>query len=164
MVQDFLRAQREGREGPGSGGALLQGLRLFLTQAKSFLLECGELQPPIETLLPDEEKDFALEKALYRCVLKPLKPQVDAALRALHAQDGSTQLMADSLQRAREGALERFGVRVGVPDARGVERVRQKLALMPRAYSPVDKVVLLLQACKCVYRAMRTLPGECHPL
>ncbi|XP_066575013.1 ras and Rab interactor 2 [Amia ocellicauda] len=160
LVQDFLRRQREAREGQESSAAMLQGLRLFLSEARNFLLESGELEPPIETLVPDEERDFTLEKALYRCVLKPLKPQIDTTLRTLHTRDGSTQLMADSLRRAQDGALARFGVRVGVPDAQGLERVRQKLGLMQRAYSPVDKVVLLLQACKCVYKAMRGVPGQ----
>ena len=51
-------------------------------------------------------------------------------------------------------------VQVGVPDARGVERVRQKLALMQRTHSPIDKVLLLLQVCKCVHKAMGSLHGE----
>lgn len=36
--------------------AVLQGLRCFLSQAKSFLLDSGELSPPLETLVPDNEK------------------------------------------------------------------------------------------------------------
>uniref|UniRef100_A0AAZ1XNE3 Uncharacterized protein n=1 Tax=Oreochromis aureus TaxID=47969 RepID=A0AAZ1XNE3_OREAU len=94
MVQDFLLEQRE----------LLQGLRLFLSQAKCCLLDSGELEPPIETL--------------------------------------------------------RLSVRTGVPDSREVERVKQKLVLMQRTHSPIDKVLLLLQVCKCVHKAMGSLHGE----
>ncbi|KAL4658682.1 ras and Rab interactor 2-like [Arapaima gigas] len=162
LVQDFLRRQQEELKparSPASSVAILQALRLFLSQAKDFLLDCGELEPPIETLVPENEKDLALEKAMFGCVLKPLKAQLDQTLLALHAQDGSTQQMVESLHASQERTLERFGVCVGVPDAHGIERVRQKLVLMQRAYSPIDKVVLLLQVCKCVYKAMGS-PGQ----
>ncbi|KAJ8405846.1 hypothetical protein AAFF_G00312830 [Aldrovandia affinis] len=162
LVQDFLRQQREGlkTQSYATPVHLLQGLRHFLSEAKHFVLDCGELEPPIETLLPEKETDQALEKAMFRCVLKPLKAQVDLALRSLHKQDGSTQLMSDGLHAAQEGALQRFGVRVGVPDAQGMEKVRQKLVLLQRAYSPIDKVLLLLQVCKCIYTSMKTDPGK----
>lgn len=58
LVQDFLRQQREALKPHGLTSAvqLLQDLRLFMNQAKAFLQECGELEPPIETLLPENEK------------------------------------------------------------------------------------------------------------
>lgn len=58
LVQDFLRDQREALKPQcrTSTIELLQGLRLFINQAKVFLLECGELEPPIETLVPEDEK------------------------------------------------------------------------------------------------------------
>ncbi|XP_036404799.1 ras and Rab interactor 2-like [Megalops cyprinoides] len=160
LVQDFLQQQREELRAAASAVELLQGLRRFLSQAKGFLLDCGELEPPIETLVPENEKDLALEKAMFGCVLKPLKVQLDQALLSLHTQDGSTQRLADSLRSSQEGALERFGVRGSVPDARDVERVRQKLGLMQRTHSPIDKVLLLLQSCKYIYKAMGPPPGK----
>ncbi|XP_019899093.1 ras and Rab interactor 3 isoform X2 [Esox lucius] len=165
LVQDFLEIQREelrdilaqAASSPSSSmsttsvGVLL-GLRRFLSQAKSFLLDSGELSPPLETLVPDNEKDLALEKALFGCVLKPLKALLGQVLLSLHKQDGTTQRLACSLLACQPGALERLGVRVGVPDARGLERVKQKLALMQRTHSPIDKVLLLLQVCKEVQK------------
>lgn len=67
MVQDFLLEQREVLKSLASSSAssslsrvtsvqLLQGLRLFLSQAKCCLLDSGELEPPIETLVPETEK------------------------------------------------------------------------------------------------------------
>lgn len=58
LVQDFLRQQREALKPQclNSPVQLLQDLRLFISQAKAFLLECGELEPPIETLLTENEK------------------------------------------------------------------------------------------------------------
>ncbi|XP_073680620.1 ras and Rab interactor 1 [Garra rufa] len=163
LVQDFLRQQREALKPHclTSAVQLLQNLRLFINQAKAFLLECGELEPPIETLLTENEKDQALEKAMFRCVLKPLKPQIDAALRTLHNQDGSFQRMIDSLQRAKGASPQKlFGVQVGVPDAQGIEKIKHKLTLMQRAYSPIDKVLLLLQICKLIYKAMKNKSGQ----
>ncbi|KAJ8405389.1 hypothetical protein AAFF_G00318620 [Aldrovandia affinis] len=162
LVQDFLQQQWEelGPKGRVSAVALLQDLRRFLSQAKCFLIDSGELEPPIETLVPENEKDLALEKAMFGCILKPLKAQLDQALLSLHAQDGSTQRLANSLQSSQEGPLERFGVHVGVPDARGLERLRQKLVLMQRTHSPIDKVLLLLQVCKCIYKAMGPPSGK----
>lgn len=58
LIQDFLREQREALKPQclTTTVELLQGLRLFINQAKVFLLECGELEPPIETLVPEDEK------------------------------------------------------------------------------------------------------------
>uniref|UniRef100_A0A672LLQ3 Ras and Rab interactor 2-like n=2 Tax=Sinocyclocheilus grahami TaxID=75366 RepID=A0A672LLQ3_SINGR len=163
LVQDFLRQQRDALKPHclTSAVQLLQDLRLFINQAKDFLLECDELEPPIETLLTENEKDQALEKAMFRCVLKPLKPQIDAALRTLHKQDGSFQRMMDSLQRAKGASPQKlFGVQVGVPDAQGIEKIKHKLTLMQRAYSPIDKVLLLLQICKLIYKTMKNKSGQ----
>ncbi|TRY54138.1 hypothetical protein DNTS_034823 [Danionella cerebrum] len=163
LVQDFLRQQREALKPHclTSAVQLLQDLRLFLNQAKEFLLDCGELEPPIETLLTENEKDQVLEKALFRSVLKPLKPQIDAALLALHSLDGSLQSMKDSIERAKRASPQSlFGVQVGVPDVQGIEKIKHKLILMRRAYSPIDKVLLLLQICKLIYKAMKNKSGQ----
>ncbi|XP_072517720.1 ras and Rab interactor 2 [Salminus brasiliensis] len=159
LVQDFLRDQREALKPQSLTSAveLLQGLRLFISQAKVFLLECGELEPPIETLVPEDEKDQTLEKALFRCVLKPLKAQICAALHTLHERDGSLKSMSESMRRARENLPhDLFGVQVPVPDTQGIEKIKRKLSLMKCAYSPIDKVHLLLQICKLIYKAMKS--------
>lgn len=66
MVQDFLLEQREVLKSLAASSSssssrvtsvqLLQSLRLFLSQAKCFLLDSRELEPPIETLVPENEK------------------------------------------------------------------------------------------------------------
>ncbi|KAK2899920.1 ras and Rab interactor 2 isoform X2 [Channa argus] len=175
MVQDFLLEQREVLKSLTSSSSsssssstssatsvqLLQGLRIFLSQAKCCLLDSGELEPPIETLVPENEKDLALERAMFSCVLRPLKSHLEKALVRLHNQDGSSQCLTQNLLRLKgDAAMERLGVRTGVPDSRGVERVKQKLVLMQRTHSPIDKVLLLLQVCKCVHKAMGSLQGQ----
>jgi len=67
MAQDFLLEQKQVLKSLTSSSSsfsssrvtsvqLLQGLRLFLSQAKCCLLDSGELEPPIETLVPENEK------------------------------------------------------------------------------------------------------------
>lgn len=105
--------------------------------------------------------DLALERAMFSCVLRPLRAHLNRALSELHSRDGSTQRLVQNLLRLKgDAAMERLGVRTGVPDSREVERVKQKLALMQRTHSPIDKVLLLLQVCKCVHKSMGTLHGE----
>uniref|UniRef100_A0A3Q2XXV3 Si:ch211-168d1.3 n=1 Tax=Hippocampus comes TaxID=109280 RepID=A0A3Q2XXV3_HIPCM len=156
MVQDFLSV---------TSVQLLQGVRLFLSQAKRCLLESGELEPPIETLVPENEREVALERAMFSCVLRPLRAHLDKALVTLHRRDESSRRLSRSLSRLRgEGAAERLGLRAGVPDGRQVGEVKRKLALMRRAHSPVDKLLLLLQVCKCVQKALGAPLGERRPL
>uniref|UniRef100_A0A4W4DWA8 VPS9 domain-containing protein n=1 Tax=Electrophorus electricus TaxID=8005 RepID=A0A4W4DWA8_ELEEL len=163
LVQDFLRQQREVLKPQflTSSVELLQGMRIFISQAKVFLLECGELEPPIDMLVPEDEKDQTLEKALFRCVLKPLKRQIDEALHVLHERDGCSKRIAESMQRARKASpCDLFGVQVTVPDTQGIDKLRRKMSLVRRAYSPIDKLHLLLQICKLIYKAMKNNAGQ----
>lgn len=98
---------------------------------------------------------------MFSCVLRPLRTHLNRALVELHRRDGSTQRLVQNLLRLKgDAAMECLGVRTGVPDSREVERVKQKLVLMQRTHSPIDKVLLLLQVCKCVHKSMGTLHGE----
>lgn len=98
---------------------------------------------------------------MFSCVLRPLRSSLEKALIALHNQDGSSQRLTQNMLRLKgDAAMERLGVQTGVPDSREVERVKQKMVLMQRTHSPIDKVLLLLQVCKCVHKAMGTLHGE----
>lgn len=98
---------------------------------------------------------------MFSCVLRPLRSKLDKALTALHDHDGSLQRLTQNLVHLKGDATsERLGVRTGVPDSREVERVKRKMVLMQRTHSPIDKVLLLLQMCKCVHKAMGSLHGE----
>ena len=103
-----------------------------------------------------------MERAMFSSVLRPLKKLLDNTLVALHRLDGSSQRLAQDLLRVKGGGLERLGIRApsGAAYDREVERVRQKLGMMQRSHSPIDKVLLLLQACKCVHKAMGSLHRE----
>uniref|UniRef100_A0A8B9KDN5 Ras and Rab interactor 1a n=1 Tax=Astyanax mexicanus TaxID=7994 RepID=A0A8B9KDN5_ASTMX len=108
-------------------------------------------------VIREKDSNQTLEKALFRCILKPLKAQISAALHTLHERDGSSKRMSESMRRARENSpRDLFGVQVSVPDTQGIEKIKQKLSLMKSAYSPIDKVHLLLQICKLIYKAMKS--------
>lgn len=60
LVQDYLSYMSEGAgtqawQGYASGLELLQTLRQFITQMKSYLRQSSELEPPIESLIPEDQ-------------------------------------------------------------------------------------------------------------
>lgn len=60
LVQDYLSYMGEGAgtqawQGYASGLELLQTLRQFITQMKSYLRQSSELEPPIESLIPEDQ-------------------------------------------------------------------------------------------------------------
>nr|XP_006002526.1 PREDICTED: ras and Rab interactor 1 [Latimeria chalumnae] len=160
LVQDFLTLTREQKDTLSSSTDLLQTIRQFMTQMKSYLLQSSELELPIETLIPMDEQDFVLEKAMHRCILKPLKSHIDSCMKASATRDGSLQLLSSNLQLARESGPAGLELRVGMPAAAEMEKIKQKFVLMQKSFSPTDKVVLLLQACKKIYSAMKGNSGR----
>lgn len=60
LVQDYLSFLQEGGgcqawQCHASGLELLQTLRHFITQMKSYLRQSSELDPPIESLIPEDQ-------------------------------------------------------------------------------------------------------------
>lgn len=59
LVQDYLsylsESAAQGWQGYDSGLDLLQTLRQFITQMKSYLRQSSEMEPPIETLIPEDQ-------------------------------------------------------------------------------------------------------------
>lgn len=59
LVQDYVAYMGEGGGatllGSASGPELLQTLRQFITQMKSYLRQSSELQPPIDSLIPEDQ-------------------------------------------------------------------------------------------------------------
>uniref|UniRef100_S4RNL2 Ras and Rab interactor 2 n=1 Tax=Petromyzon marinus TaxID=7757 RepID=S4RNL2_PETMA len=154
LLQDYITFIQENGNNYQSSSDMLQAVRQLLNQLKAYLLHTHELDPPIESLIPDSDIDAVVEKALHKCLLKPLKGQVDAWMRDFRSVDGSARRLRENLQLARESSLADFGAGGGVPDAACLERIRVTLARMHATYSPSKKVLLLLKACKFIYDAM----------
>uniref|UniRef100_A0A671NSH8 Ras and Rab interactor 2-like n=2 Tax=Sinocyclocheilus anshuiensis TaxID=1608454 RepID=A0A671NSH8_9TELE len=55
LVQDYVSFLQENCGCHTSGLDLLQTLRQFMTQMKSYLLQSSELDPPIESLIPEDQ-------------------------------------------------------------------------------------------------------------
>uniref|UniRef100_A0A8C8RBM8 Ras and Rab interactor 1 n=1 Tax=Pelusios castaneus TaxID=367368 RepID=A0A8C8RBM8_9SAUR len=163
-VQDFLTLMRGGWGEWQSSHELLSPIRAFLTHTKAQLLQSPALELPSPTLLPDHRLDAVLERALHRCVLKPLKPVLASRLRRLHVADGSLGRLRENLRLVRERGSGAFLVQATLPGPADTQRARRKLLQLLRAYSPSTQVTLLLQACKGIYRAMGAAPDEFLPV
>ncbi|XP_027711875.1 ras and Rab interactor 1 [Vombatus ursinus] len=148
LVQDLLTQVRAGPE-PRE----LQKVREVLSQAQTLLV--AELAQ--EKLLAGGR---VIEKSLHRSVLKPLRPVLLARLRLRLAKDGSLGRLTQGLQLARAQGPAAFGSCLSLPSPSEMERIRQKLLKLLRGYSPTAKVTRLLQACKLLYRALRSWAGE----
>lgn len=55
LVQDYVSFMQENSSCHESGLELLQTVRQFMTQMKSYLLQSSELNPPIESLIPEDQ-------------------------------------------------------------------------------------------------------------
>ncbi|XP_078516945.1 ras and Rab interactor 1 isoform X2 [Lissotriton helveticus] len=154
MVQDFLTLVRSRQKVPQPCKATLQMVRQFMSQMKNCLLDGSELNLNLQTMLPEEDQDGVMEKAMYRCILKPLKRYLDCRLRKAFTKDGCLQQLRENLALVRQRGPQAFDVRSGLPTPQEVEKIRHKLVKMQKAYSPTDKVIILLQACKLMYNSM----------
>uniref|UniRef100_A0A9J8BPF0 Ras and Rab interactor 2a n=1 Tax=Cyprinus carpio carpio TaxID=630221 RepID=A0A9J8BPF0_CYPCA len=163
LVQDYVSFLQENRGCHTSGLDLLQTLRQFMTQMKSYLLQSSELNPPIESLIPEDQIDQVMEKAMHKCVLKPLKPVIEAALRDFQVSSGTWQQLKENLVLAKAKQPQEMGVDGALPpDAVAIEKIRHKFHNMCKMYSPEKKVSLLLSVCKLIYTIMESNSGRMY--
>uniref|UniRef100_H3D7A3 Ras and Rab interactor 2 n=1 Tax=Tetraodon nigroviridis TaxID=99883 RepID=H3D7A3_TETNG len=160
LVQDYLSYTEQAWHSHATGLELLQTLRQFITQMKSYLTQSSELQPPIESLIPEEQIDTVLEKAMHKCVLKPLKAVVSTALRVLE-RSGEWRELRENLALAKARQPQELGVTVPLPPhPMAIEKVRQKFHTMIKLYSPEKKVHMLLKVCRLIYTIMEDNSGR----
>uniref|UniRef100_A0A8C2GGQ2 Ras and Rab interactor 2 n=1 Tax=Cyprinus carpio TaxID=7962 RepID=A0A8C2GGQ2_CYPCA len=163
LVQDYVSFLQENCGCHTSGLDLLQTLRQFMTQMKSYLLQSSELDPPIESLIPEDQIDQVLEKAMHKCVLKPLKPVIEVALRDFQVSSGTWQQLKENLVLAKAKQPQEMGVDGALPpDPVAIEKIRHKFHNMCKMYSPEKKVSLLLSVCKLIYTIMESNSGRMY--
>lgn len=168
LVQDYLSYMGEAAgtqawQGYASGLELLQTLRQFITQMKSYLRQSSELEPPIESLIPEDQIDGVLEKAMHKCVLKPLKPVVSVALKEFQVRSGEWQELKENLSLAKARQPQEMGVADTLPpDPMAIEKIRHKFHTMCKLYSPEKKVSMLLRVCKLIYTIMEDNSGRLY--
>uniref|UniRef100_G3PJM3 Ras and Rab interactor 2 n=1 Tax=Gasterosteus aculeatus TaxID=69293 RepID=G3PJM3_GASAC len=168
LVQDYLSYMGEGAgtqawQGYASGLELLQTLRQFITQMKSYLRQSSELEPPIESLIPEDQIDGVLEKAMHKCVLKTLKPVVSAALQEFQVRSGEWRQLKENLSLAKARQPQEMGVAdTPPPDPTAIEKIKHKFHTMSKLYSPEKKVTMLLRVCKLIYTIMEDNSGRLY--
>ncbi|XP_077381078.1 ras and Rab interactor 2-like isoform X1 [Festucalex cinctus] len=163
LVQDYISFVQENRGCHTSGEDFLQTLRQFMTQMKAYLCQSSELDPPIESLIPEDVIEQVLEKAMHKCVLKPLKTFIDVALHDFQVNSGDWQQMKENLALAKSKRPQELGVDGAIPpDPVAIEKIRQKFLSMRKMYSPEKKVSLLLRVCKLIYTIMQDNSGRMY--
>ncbi|XP_026528326.1 ras and Rab interactor 2 isoform X2 [Notechis scutatus] len=162
LVQDYISFLQENKECHVSSTDMLQTIRQFMTQVKSYLSQSSELDPPIESLIPEDQIDVVLEKAMHKCILKPLKDHIEMMLKEFHTADGSWKQLKENLQLVRQRNPQELGVFVPTPDFVDVEKIKVKFMAMQKMYSPEKKVMLLLRVCKLIYTAMENNSGRMY--
>ncbi|XP_069545934.1 ras and Rab interactor 2-like isoform X1 [Brachyistius frenatus] len=168
LVQDYLSYMGEGAgtqpwQGYTCGMELLQTLRQFITQMKSYLRQSSEMNPPIESLIPEDQIDHVLEKAMHKCVLKPLKSVVTAALQEFQVRNGAWQELKENLSLAKARQPQEMGVADALPpDPVAIEKIKHKFHTMCKLYSPDKKVTMLLRVCKLIYTVMEDNSGRLY--
>ncbi|XP_060782037.1 ras and Rab interactor 2 isoform X2 [Neoarius graeffei] len=163
LVQDYVSFMQENCSCHESGLELLQTVRQFMTQMKSYLLQSSELNPPIESLIPEDQIDQVLEKAMHKCILKPLKPVVEVALHNFQVSSGVWQQLKENLALAKTKQPQEMGVDGAMPpDPVAIEKIRHKFHNMSKMYSPEKKVSLLLRVCKLIYTIMEDNSGRMY--
>ncbi|XP_059185643.1 LOW QUALITY PROTEIN: ras and Rab interactor 2-like [Centropristis striata] len=163
LVQDYISFVQENRGCHTSGMDFLQTLRQFMTQMKAYLRQSSELDPPIESLIPEDQIDQVLEKAMHKCVLKPLKSVIEVALHDFQVSSGALQQLRENLALAKAKRPQELGVDGAVPpDPEAIEKIRHKFVNMRKMYSPEKKVSLLLRVCKLIYTIMQDNSGRMY--
>ncbi|XP_004940217.2 ras and Rab interactor 2 isoform X2 [Gallus gallus] len=162
LVQDYISFLQENKECHVSSTDMLQTVRQFMTQVKNYLSQSSELDPPIESLIPEDQIDVVLEKAMHKCILKPLKGHIEAMLKEFHTADGSWKQLKENLQLVRQRNPQELGVFVPTPDFVDVEKIKVKFMTMQKMYSPEKKVMLLLRVCKLIYTVMENNSGRLY--
>uniref|UniRef100_A0A8C5MES2 Ras and Rab interactor 2 n=1 Tax=Leptobrachium leishanense TaxID=445787 RepID=A0A8C5MES2_9ANUR len=162
LVQDYISFVQENRECHVSSTDMLLTIRQFMTQVKNYLSQSSELDPPIESLIPEDQIDSVLEKAMLKCILKPLKTHIDMMLKEFRMKSGSWKELKENLLLVRERTPQELGVLTPTPDAVDVEKIKVKLLTMQKMYSPEKKVMLLLRVCKLIYVCMENNSGRMY--
>uniref|UniRef100_A0A6I8SN63 Ras and Rab interactor 2 n=1 Tax=Xenopus tropicalis TaxID=8364 RepID=A0A6I8SN63_XENTR len=162
LVQDYISFLQENKECHVSSTDMLHTIRQFMTQVKNYLAQSSELDPPIESLIPEDQIDVVLEKAMHKCILKPLKSHIESMLKEFRVADGSWRQLKENLQLVRQRSPQELGVLTPTPESMDIEKMRIKFLNMQKMYSPERKVMLLLRVCKLIYTCMENNSGRMY--
>ncbi|CAG05148.1 unnamed protein product, partial [Tetraodon nigroviridis] len=182
LVQDYLSYTEQAWHSHATGLELLQTLRQFITQMKSYLTQSSELQPPIESLIPEEQigPDACLcpdhgsdgsfwwglryrpgESHAQVCPQAPQGCGQHGPACAGKVRSGEWRELRENLALAKARQPQELGVTVPLPPhPMAIEKVRQKFHTMIKLYSPEKKVHMLLKVCRLIYTIMEDNSGR----
>ncbi|XP_071974024.1 ras and Rab interactor 1 [Engystomops pustulosus] len=177
-LQAFLQkdivnpTENKNEEGGKIYQRMLKEVRAFMDRMKHLIRESAEVHMEALTL---DEQERVLEKSLHRLILKPLKPYLVSEIQKGMEENGELERLGRNMQAVKRDGPSLLGVKLKAPVVQDLEKIRQKLLRMQEKYSPCDKVRMLLQACRGVYRSMDTqqddacgadefLPALCYVL
>ncbi|TRY81860.1 hypothetical protein DNTS_005465 [Danionella cerebrum] len=156
LVQDYLSLVKENGKCHTSSQDLLQTLRQFMTQMKAYLKQSSEINPPFESYMPDDQIDAVLEKAMHKCVLKPIYGCLQSTLHSFQLSGGVWEKLLENLALAKLKPPQELGVSSAqTPDSHAIQRIRRKLQAMCCMYSPERKILVLLKISKLIYSIMQ---------
>ncbi|KAJ8369089.1 hypothetical protein SKAU_G00091170 [Synaphobranchus kaupii] len=159
MVQAFVeRTLTDDTHTYPSATEMLQEVRNTLTSLKEVLFDCPEIQTLMDGLgdVSDWELDAMVEGSLHKVTLKPVCTHLYTCLREFRCSDSTLQQLRDNQQALEGQDTKGLGgtAGAGVPDAVTLEKIQQRWASMHQAYSPCQKVQILLKVCKSIYHSM----------
>ncbi|XP_069763660.1 ras and Rab interactor 2-like [Narcine bancroftii] len=161
LVQGFVSYTVRSRDKRTSSTEMLQGIQQMITSLRNYLTQSSELTHTLDQSDHEDcNMEVAIQKALQKCILKPLRDHIYSCLLDFHTKDGSLKKLSDNQLILQSQSPAQMGIRSDVPDAMGLEKIQQKLSAMHLAYSPFKKVAQLLKACKLIYDAMSGTSGK----
>ncbi|XP_048831345.1 ras and Rab interactor 3 isoform X2 [Brienomyrus brachyistius] len=162
LVLDYRAFTLEAMQKRTSSTEMLQEIRQMLTQLKGYLIQSTELQAILESsVYPEEKLESIIETTLFKCVLKPLRDAIYARLWDLHTGNNSLMKLRDNQQVVLNTTTTDLGVTTSVPESADVEKIKFKLDMLHKQYSPEKKISILLKACKLIYESMSvSCPGR----
>ncbi|XP_069772330.1 ras and Rab interactor 3 isoform X1 [Narcine bancroftii] len=155
LIQDYRAYTLEIMGNQTSSTEMLQEIRQMMTQLKSYLLQSTELTSIRDSTYQSEDKlEAVVEAALCKCVLKPLKENINSQLKEIHSKNGTLKLLKENQQIVQNTTTTDLGVTTSVPEVNVLVKIQQKFSIMHQTYSPDKKVTYLLKSCKMIYDSM----------
>ncbi|KAK2170691.1 hypothetical protein LSH36_1g16014 [Paralvinella palmiformis] len=164
-VDNFIACTKEGTE--NNPHIVIRNIRQFMNGIKNYLVQNGE--GALNDVIEEERKhlgqneflniDALLEGALHKCVVKPLERHILALFVKEYKSNGSLQNMKDNIEYARTKTPFELGIKPEFlpPEGRSMEKIKQSLHKMQRAYSPTVKLHHLLGATSAIYKLIQEI-------
>ncbi|XP_054759123.2 uncharacterized protein LOC129265151 [Lytechinus pictus] len=161
LLHGFIRTQEEKCESD-KPDIVLRSIRQFMSGTKNYLL--NKREPEIDVVIDRhmDELDLAsleaiVESALYQCVLEPLKSDIGMSCINEYNRNGSMALMDHNIMQAKKRTPEELGIKANYipPEGEDLDMIRQLFSQLQEAYSPINKMDLLLNIVSAIYKSVQ---------